>query len=213
MNVILEEMGKIGIVPVIKIDDAEKALPLAKALLAGGIPCVEFTFRTAQGEAAIRNIAAAMGEVLVGAGTVLTCDQVDRAIDAGAKFIVTPGFNPKVVAHCVKKGITVTPGCYTPSDIEQAIEFGLEVVKFFPAEQGGGLEYIKALSGPYPNIKYVPSGGINAGNIAKYMSYNKILACGGSWMAPAELINAEEFDTITALSQEAVQILLGIARR
>ena len=211
MNTILEEIGRIGIVPVIKIDDAEKAVPLAKALLAGGIPCVELTFRTAQGEEAIRRIAAAMPEMLVGAGTVLTPDQVDRAIDAGAKFIVSPGFNPRVVSRCVERKIPVTPGCSTPSDVEQAMEFGLEVVKFFPAEQAGGIDYIKAISAPYPNMRFMPTGGINAGNIAKYMSFDKVLACGGSWMATADLINAGDFEKITALSQEAVLNLLGLS--
>jgi 2-dehydro-3-deoxyphosphogluconate aldolase/(4S)-4-hydroxy-2-oxoglutarate aldolase len=211
MNAILEEMGRIGIVPVIKIDDAEKAVPLAKALLAGGIPCVELTFRTAQGEKAIERIAAAMPEMLVGAGTVLTIDQVDRAINAGAKFIVSPGFNPKVVAYCVQKGIPVTPGCANPSDIEQALEFGLEVVKFFPAEQAGGLEYIKAISAPYPNLKFIPTGGIGAENIAKYIAFEKILACGGSWMAGADLINSGDFAKITALSREAVLSMLNFS--
>ena len=210
MNVILEEVGKIGIVPVIKIDDEEKAVPLAKALLAGGIPCIELTFRTAQGEEAIRRIASAMPEMLVGAGTVLTTDQVDRAVAAGAKFIVSPGFNPKVVERCIQRGIPVTPGCSTPSDVEQAIEFGLDVVKFFPAEQAGGIDYIKAISAPYPAMKFMPTGGINAGNIAKYMNFDKVLACGGSWIATAELINAGEFEKITALSQEAVLNLLGL---
>ena len=204
MHVVLEEIGRIGIVPVIKIDDVEKAVPLAKALLAGGIPCAEITFRTAQGEDAIRRIAREMPEMLVGAGTVLTCDQVDRAAGAGAKFIVSPGLNPKVVAHCVQKGIPVTPGCSNPSDIEKALEFGLDVVKFFPAEQAGGLEYIKAVSAPYTTLKFMPTGGINAGNIAKYITFDKILACGGSWMVSAELINAGEFEKITALSREAI---------
>ena len=207
MHVVLEELGKIGIVPVIKIDDADKAVPLAQALFAGGIRCVEITFRTAEGEESIKRIAQAMPEMLTGAGTVLTCDQVERAINAGAKFAVSPGFNPKVVACCIQKGIPIAPGCSTPTDIEQAIEFGLDVVKFFPAEQAGGLDYIKAVSAPYPNIKFMPTGGINAGNIAKYMAFSRILACGGSWMAGADLINAGDFDKITALSREAVQCI------
>ncbi|MCL2043510.1 MAG: bifunctional 4-hydroxy-2-oxoglutarate aldolase/2-dehydro-3-deoxy-phosphogluconate aldolase [Treponema sp.] len=211
MHSVLESIGKIGIVPVIKIDDAEKAVPLAQALQAGGIPCIEITFRTAQGEEAIRQIARAMPEMLAGAGTVLTTDQVDRAINAGAKFIVSPGFNPKVVAYCIKKGIPVTPGCANPSDIEQALEFGLDAVKFFPAEQAGGIEYIKAVSAPYPNLYFIPTGGINAGNIGKYLSFEKIIACGGSWMAGANLINAGEFEKITALSQEAVLKVLGFS--
>jgi 2-dehydro-3-deoxyphosphogluconate aldolase/(4S)-4-hydroxy-2-oxoglutarate aldolase len=211
MHHVLEELGKIGIVPVIKIDDVEKAVPLAKALVAGGIPCAEVTFRTAQGEDAIRRIAAELPGILLGAGTVLTADQVDRAIAAGAKFIVSPGLNPKVVARCLEKGIPVTPGCSNPSDIEQALEAGLEVVKFFPAEQAGGLDYIKAIAAPYPNLKFMPTGGINAGNIAKYIAFDKIHACGGSWMVGADLINAGDFERITALSREAVLSLLGFS--
>jgi len=211
MNAILEQLGKIGIVPVVKIDDAEKAVPLVKALAAGGIPCAEITFRTAQGAEAIRRAAKDAPEVLLGAGTVLTTEQVDRAIDAGAQFIVSPGLNPKVVAYCLRKGVPVTPGCANPSDVEQALELGLDVVKFFPAEQAGGLEYIKAIAAPYPNLKFMPTGGINAGNIAKYIAFEKILACGGSWMVGAELINAGEFDKITALSREAVFSMLGFS--
>jgi 2-dehydro-3-deoxyphosphogluconate aldolase/(4S)-4-hydroxy-2-oxoglutarate aldolase len=147
---------------------------------------------------------------LAGAGTVLAPDQVDSAVDAGAQFIVSPGFNPKVVAHCSKKGILVIPGCANPSDIEQAIEFNLDVVKFFPAEAAGGLEYIKAISAPYPQLKFMPTGGINVHNIAQYIAFDKVLACGGSWMADAGLINAGDFAKITALSQEAVLSLLGL---
>jgi 2-dehydro-3-deoxyphosphogluconate aldolase/(4S)-4-hydroxy-2-oxoglutarate aldolase len=211
MNAVLEKLGKIGIVPVIKIDDVEKAVPLAKALIAGGIPCAEVTFRTAQGEEAIRRIAAEVPGILLGAGTVLTTSQVDRAIAAGAKFIVSPGLNPRVVAHCIEKGIPITPGCSNPSDIEQALEAGLEVVKFFPAEQAGGLDYIKAIAAPYPGLKFMPTGGINALNIAKYIAYEKIHACGGSWMVSADLINAGDFAKITSLSREAVLSLLGFA--
>ncbi|MCL1814406.1 MAG: bifunctional 4-hydroxy-2-oxoglutarate aldolase/2-dehydro-3-deoxy-phosphogluconate aldolase [Treponema sp.] len=210
MHEVLENLGKIGIVPVIKIDDVEKALPLARALIAGGIPCAEITFRTAQGEEAIRRIAKEVPEILLGAGTVLTVDQADRAIAAGAKFVVSPGLNPKVVAHCIQRGIPITPGCANPSDIEQALEFGLEVVKFFPAEQAGGLEYIKAVSAPYPNLKFMPTGGINADNISRYSAFEKIHACGGSWMAGAELINSNDFEKITVLSREAILSLLGL---
>jgi len=208
-NQILDQIGRIGIVPVIAISDVEKAVPLAKALTAGGIPCAEVTFRTAQGEEAIRRISAEMPDILLGAGTVLTTEQVDRAIAAGAKFIVSPGFNPKVVAHCCEKGIPVTPGCSNPSDVEKAIEFGLEVVKFFPAEQAGGLDYIKAISAPYTTVKFMPTGGINADNISKYLMFDKIVACGGSWMVKADLINSGNFDEITRLSKEAVQSILG----
>jgi len=209
MHAVLEKIEKIGIVPVIAINDVERAVPLAKALEAGGIPCAEVTFRTAQGEESIRRITAEVPDVLVGAGTVLTKDQVDRAIDAGAKFIVSPGFNPKIVEYCKQKGIPITPGCANPSDIEQALEAGLDVVKFFPAEQAGGLDYIKAISAPYPSLKFMPTGGINAGNIVKYIAFEKILACGGSWMVTAELINSGNFEKITALSREAVLNVLG----
>ncbi|GHT56539.1 hypothetical protein FACS1894109_05800 [Spirochaetia bacterium] len=211
MHKVLEDLGKIGIIPVIKIDDPEKAVPLAKALVAGGIPCAEVTFRTAQGEEAIRRMAAEVPGILVGAGTVLTTDQVDRAIRAGAKYIVSPGLNPKVVAYCIEKGIPITPGCSNPSDIEAALELGLDVVKFFPAEQAGGLDYIKAVSAPYPSLKFIPTGGINAANINKYIAYNKILACGGSWMVGADLINAGDFAKITALAREAVFNIFGFS--
>jgi 2-dehydro-3-deoxyphosphogluconate aldolase/(4S)-4-hydroxy-2-oxoglutarate aldolase len=211
MDAVLEELGKIGIVPVIKIDDAEKAVPLARALIAGGIPCAEVTFRTAQGEEAIRRIAAEVPGILLGAGTVLTTDQVDRALKAGAKFIVSPGLNPRVVAYCAEKGVPITPGCSNPSDIERALEAGLEVVKFFPAEQAGGLDYIKAVAAPYPGLKFMPTGGINALNLAKYIAFEKIHACGGSWMAGADLINAGDFEKIASLSREAVLNLLGFS--
>ena len=209
MNAVLEQLSKIGIVPVIKIDDVDKAVPLAKALKQGGLPCAEVTFRTAQGEEAIRRIAKEVPDVLVGAGTVLTTEQVDRAIDAGAKFIVSPGLNPKVVAYCVEKGIPVTPGCANPSDVEQAIQLGLDVVKFFPAEQAGGINYIKAIAAPYVNMKFMPTGGVNASNRNSYLAFDKILCCGGSWMVKADLIDEGRFDEITALCQEAVRNMLG----
>jgi 2-dehydro-3-deoxyphosphogluconate aldolase/(4S)-4-hydroxy-2-oxoglutarate aldolase len=211
MHPVLEAIGKIGIVPVIKIDDAEKAVPLAKALIAGGIPCAEVTFRTSQGEDAIRRISREVPDILLGAGTVLTIEQVDRAIAAGAKFVVSPGLNPKVVARCIEKGIPVTPGCANPSDVETALEFGLDVVKFFPAEQAGGLDYIKAIAAPYPNLKFMPTGGINAGNIGTYLAFEKIHACGGSWMVGADLINAGKFDAITAVCKEAVGKVLNFS--
>jgi 2-dehydro-3-deoxyphosphogluconate aldolase/(4S)-4-hydroxy-2-oxoglutarate aldolase len=210
MHVVLEELKKIGIIPVIKIDDAAKAVPLAKALIAGGIPCAEVTFRTAQGEEAMRLINKEVPDILLGAGTVLSTAQVDKAIAAGAKFIVSPGFNPKVVSYCVGKGIPITPGCSSPSDIEQALEMGLEAVKFFPAEQSGGLDYIKAVSAPYSSMNFIPTGGINAQNIVKYLGFEKILACGGSWMVNADLINAGDFDRITSLCREAMLSLLGL---
>ncbi len=209
MNEIIKKLSQIGIVPVIKIDDVEKAVPLAKALKDGGLPCAEVTFRTAQGEEAIRRIAKAEPDVLVGAGTVLTTEQVDRAIDAGAKFVVSPGLNPKVVAYCIEKNMPIVPGCANPSDIEQALQLGLDVVKFFPAEQAGGLDYIKAVAAPYPNLKFMPTGGINEKNLNSYLAFGKIVACGGSWMVKADLINEGKFDEITALTRGAVNSMLG----
>jgi 2-dehydro-3-deoxyphosphogluconate aldolase/(4S)-4-hydroxy-2-oxoglutarate aldolase len=204
MHVILEQISKIGIVPVIKIDDAQKAAPLAMALIAGGIPCAEETFRTAAAEEAIRFISSETPDILVGAGTVLSTEQVDKAVSAGAKFIVTPGLNPKVVAHCISKGVPIIPGCSNPSDIEAALEAGLEVVKFFPAEQTGGIAGIQAISAPYPTIKFIPTGGINANNVASYLRTEKVIACGGTWMVKEDLISAGNFDAITAKCKEAV---------
>ena len=210
MNETLKKIKEIGVIPVISISDVEKAVPLAKALIAGGIPCAEITFRTAEGEESIRRIAQHVPEVLLGAGTILTKDQAQRANDAGAKFIVSPGFNPKVVKYCVKNGMLIIPGCSTPTDMEAAMGFGLDTVKFYPAEQGGGLPYIKACAAPYPGLKFMPSGGINADNIGKYMAFNKVIACGGSWMVSSKLLEEGNFDEITRLSKEAVQIVNDI---
>lgn len=209
MNDVLKAIGDYGIVPVIKIDDVKNALPLAHALSDGGLPVAEVTFRTDAAEESIKAISNELPEMLVGAGTVLTTEQVDRAVNAGAKFIVSPGLNPKVVEYCVKKNIPVTPGCANPSDVEQAIELGLDVVKFFPAEAAGGIKMIKAMSAPYTKMKFMPTGGINAGNLNDYLSFGKILACGGSWMVSDKLINAQKFDEITALTKEAVHTMLG----
>ncbi|MDR3276878.1 MAG: bifunctional 4-hydroxy-2-oxoglutarate aldolase/2-dehydro-3-deoxy-phosphogluconate aldolase [Treponema sp.] len=204
-----EELGKIGIVPVIKIDDVAKALPLAKALADGGIPAAEITFRTAAGVEALRRISFAMPELILGAGTVLTTGQVDQAVDAGADFVVTPGFNPRIVAYCVAKGVPVIPGCSNPSDIEQALDVGIDLVKFFPAEQAGGLAYIKALAGPYPRLQFMPTGGINQKNLTEYLGFDRVLACGGSWMVTPELIDAGDFVRITGLCRDAMRTMLG----
>ena len=209
MNAVLEEISKIGIVPVIALDDAKDAEPLAKALVQGGIPCAEVTFRTACAAEVIKIMSTKYPELLVGAGTVLTTEQVDRAVEAGAKFIVSPGLNPKVVKYCVDKGIPVTPGTANPSDVEQAIELGLEVVKFFPAEQAGGLAMIKAMSAPYVNMKFMPTGGINADNLKSYLDFGKIIACGGSWMVKKDLVAAGKFDEIETLTRQAVEKMLG----
>ena len=209
MNEVLEKIQKIGIVPVVVLNDAKDAAPLAKALCDGGLPCAEVTFRTDAAEESIRIMAEQFPNMLVGAGTVLTTDQVDRAVAAGAKFIVSPGLNPKIVRYCVEKNIPITPGTTNPSDIEQAIECGLEVVKFFPAEPAGGINMIKAMAAPYTNMKFMPTGGINASNLKSYLDFPKIIACGGSWMVKGDLVAAGKFDEIEKLTREAVQSMLG----
>lgn len=207
MNKVLEQFQKLGVIPVVVIDDAKDAAPLAKALVEGGLPCAEVTFRTAAAEEAIRIMCREYPEMLVGAGTVLTIEQVDRAVAAGAKFIVSPGINPKVVDYCVKKNIPITPGTCNPSNVETALEFGLDVVKFFPAEPAGGLKYIKAIAAPYVGMKFMPTGGINEKNVRDYLAYDRILACGGSWMVKGDLIKAGDFEKIKELTAEAVQIV------
>lgn len=207
MNEILRKIGEFGIVPVVVLDDAKDAVPLAEALIKGGLPCAEVTFRTEAAEESIKIMSEKFPNMLIGAGTVLTTDQVDRAVAAGAKFIVSPGLNPKIVAYCVNKGIPITPGTSNASDIEAALEFGLDVVKFFPAEPAGGLKMIKALAAPYVGVKFMPTGGINAENVKSYLAYDRILACGGSWMVKGELVRNGEFDKIREMTAEAVQIV------
>lgn len=204
---VLEKIQEIGIVPVVVLDDAGDAEPLARALCEGGLPCAEVTFRTDAAEEAIRIMSEKFPDMLIGAGTVLTTEQVDRAVAAGARFIVSPGLNPRIVKYCADKGITITPGCSNASDIEQALEYGLEVVKFFPAEPAGGLNMIKALAAPYTGVNFMPTGGINAANVKDYLKYNRILACGGSWMVKGDLIKAGDFSRITELTREAVNIV------
>lgn len=213
MNEVLEKISKVGIVPVVVLDDAKDAKPLAEALIKGGLPCAEVTFRTAAAEESIRIMASEFPEMLVGAGTVLTTEQVDRAVNAGAKFIVSPGLNPKVVKYCIDKGVPVTPGTSNPSDVEQAIELGLEVVKFFPAEAAGGLSMIKSMAAPYTQMKFMPTGGITAKNICEYLAFDKIIACGGSWMVKKDLVTAGKYDEIQALTEEAVRTMLGFELR
>ena len=209
MNETLTLIQKIGIVPVIAIENKEDAIPLAKALNNGGLPVAEVTFRTDAAEDAIKLISKEFPNMLVGAGTVLTIEQVDKAVNAGAKFIVSPGLNPKIVEYCIKKGIDIVPGCSSPSDVEIALELGLEVVKFFPAEAAGGLEMIKSMSAPYTKVKFMPTGGINAKNLTTYLDFNKIIACGGSWMVSKDLLKEKNFAEIERLTKEAVELMLG----
>ena len=209
MHDVLKQIGALGLVPVVKIDNAADAVPLARALAEGGLPVAEITFRTAAAEEAIRNIAASVPEVLLGAGTVLTVDQAERAVKAGARFIVTPGFSPTVVKYCAERAIPITPGVATPTEIQMALEHNLDVVKFFPADAFGGVKTLKALSAPFGAVKFIPTGGISAANLAEYILFPKVLACGGSWMVKAELIKQGQFAEITRLTREAIEIMLG----
>lgn len=211
MNEVLQRVYEIGIVPVIALDDAEKAVPLAKALVKGGLPAAEVTFRTAAAEEAIKRIVAEVPEMLVGAGTVLTKEQADRAIAAGVQFIVSPGFNPEITKYVMSKGMLMVPGTASPGEMEQAMSLGLDVVKFFPAEQNGGVAKLKALAGPYTNLRWMPTGGVNAKNLNDYLSFNKIVACGGTWMVKKDLIEAENWAEITRLTREAVDTMLGFS--
>lgn len=207
---ILNRVREIGIVPVVVLEDARDAAPLGKALLEGGLPCAEVTFRTACAEECIRIMASEYPDLLVGAGTVLTTEQVDRAVAAGAKFIVSPGFDPEVVDYCLEKNILVLPGCVTPSEVAQAVKRGLKVVKFFPAEQFGGLATLKALAAPYVGLSFMPTGGVGPKNVREYLSYDRLVACGGSWMVKGDLVKNGDFEKITELTREAAEIVKEI---
>jgi 2-dehydro-3-deoxyphosphogluconate aldolase/(4S)-4-hydroxy-2-oxoglutarate aldolase len=194
------------IIPVVAIHDADHADALADALLQGGLPCAEITFRTQAAAQVIRRMAR-RGDILVGAGTVLTIDQVKLAVDAGAAFMVAPGLNPKVVGYCLEQNIPMAPGVATPTDIEGALDMGLSILKYFPAEAFGGLSTLKAISAPYQNVSFIPTGGINAKNVGAYLSHPKVAACGGSWMVTSALIADRKFDEITRLVREAVTLI------
>ena len=207
MENIMVQIEKTGVIPVVVINDVEDAEPLAQALCEGGLPCAEVTFRTAAAEESIRKMTDIYPDMLIGAGTVLTTEQVDRAVAAGAKFIVSPGFDPEVVDYCILKQIPVFPGCITPSEVAQAVKRGLKVVKFFPAVQFGGVSTIQALTAPYVGLKFMPTGGVNAKNLADYLQCKSIIACGGSWMVKSDLIKAGEFEKIKDMTKEAVSLV------
>ncbi len=213
MKAIFEQLQNNGILPVIEIHEVKNARPLAKALCDGGLNCAEVTFRTAAASDCISAMTAAFPDMLVGAGTVLTTEQVDQAVQAGARFIVSPGLNPKVVSYCLGRQIPVIPGCATPTEAGSAIELGLEVIKFFPAEAAGGIAMIKSLAAPYCNVKFLPTGGITPVNLKEYLDFDRVIACGGSFMVKPDMISAGEFDQITAMTQEAVDAMLGLKLR
>ena len=203
-------IAQYGVVPVVVLEDEKDALPLAEALIKGGLPVAEVTFRTAAAEGSIKAMCEAYPEMLVGAGTVLSVEQVDRALKAGARFIVTPGFDEEVVDYCLGNNIPVYPGTVTPSEVTKAVKRGLNICKFFPAEQYGGVSTIKALSAPFTTVKFMPTGGVSAKKLKDYLSCSKIVACGGSWMVKGDLIKAHEFDKIRELTAEAVELVKEI---
>lgn len=210
MNSVLQQLQEIGLVPVVKIKDAADAVPLAEALIAGGLPCAEITFRTDAAAESIAAIAREFPQMIVGAGTVLTRAQVDAAIDAGSTFIVSPGLNPDTLDYALGKGALMMPGISSASGVEAALMRGIDVVKFFPAEPAGGLPYIKALAGPYTDVKFMPTGGINLSNLASYLACPSILACGGTWMVAEGLIAEKRWDEIEGICKDAVKIIKSV---
>jgi 2-dehydro-3-deoxyphosphogluconate aldolase/(4S)-4-hydroxy-2-oxoglutarate aldolase len=214
MTALLQQLGALGVVPVIVIEDARHAAKLADALTEGGLPCAEITFRTAAAEAALRAMVEQRPDMLIGAGTVLSPKQAAAARAAGAKFVVSPGFNPAVVDYCLENDIPVYPGVATPTEIEMALAKDLTTVKFFPAEPMGGLNFLKAIAAPYGNVQFIPTGGISMKNIGEYLAFKRVVACGGTWMAPADWIAAGDFARIkeeTARAVAAVQQIKGAA--
>lgn len=207
---LIEKLQKIGLVPVVRIDRVEDALPLAKALIDGGLPVAEVTFRTECAQEAMALISKEYPEMILGAGTVITKEQVHQAIEAGAHFIVSPGLNPEIVKECQANDILIIPGVANASDIECALSLGLKNLKFFPAESLGGVKMLKALCAPYGQVNFMPTGGVNAKNLREYLDFGKILCCGGSWMVDPKLVAAKDFDAITALTKEAVNNLLQL---
>lgn len=207
MEKVMKNFSEVGIIPVVVLNDAKDAEPLGKALMEGGLPAAEVTFRTDAAEESIRILSEKYPDMLVGAGTVLTKDQVDRAVNAGAKFVVSPGFDPEIVKYCLDKDIPVCPGTATASEVLAAANLGLTHVKFFPAENAGGLKMIKAIGAALQSIKFMPTGGINASNVRDYLASEKIFCCGGSWMVKGDLIKAGKFDEIKALVAEAADIV------
>lgn len=212
MEQLIKAVSAAGIVPVVRLDNAEDAVPLAQALRSGGINCAEITFRTDAAEESIARIAKEFPDMLIAAGTVLTPMQADAAVRAGASFIVSPGLNPRVVRHCIDNGYPVIPGVCTPTEVEEAMSLGLRFLKFFPAEAAGGIKMIKAMSAPYTGVRFMPTGGINVGNVADYLSCKAVFACGGSWMVPSDRIAAGAFGEIEKLTAEAAALLKEIRK-
>ncbi|EPN4998081.1 bifunctional 4-hydroxy-2-oxoglutarate aldolase/2-dehydro-3-deoxy-phosphogluconate aldolase [Vibrio alginolyticus] len=203
MTTLNEQLANLKVIPVIAINKAEDAIPLGRTLVENGMPCAEITFRTECAAEAIRAMRAEFPEMLIGAGTILTNEQVDQAIEAGVDFIVSPGFNPRTVQYCLDKGVAIVPGVNNPSLVEQAMEMGLRTLKFFPAEPSGGVGMLKALKAVYP-VKFMPTGGVSLGNVDEYLSIPSVLACGGTWMVPTKLIDEGKWDELGTLVRDAV---------
>ncbi|UAB71907.1 bifunctional 4-hydroxy-2-oxoglutarate aldolase/2-dehydro-3-deoxy-phosphogluconate aldolase [Vibrio sp. SCSIO 43132] len=203
MTTLNEQLANLKVIPVIAINKAEDAIPLGRTLVENGMPCAEITFRTECAAEAIRAMRAEFPEMLIGAGTILTNEQVDQAIEAGVDFIVSPGFNPRTVQYCLDKGVAIVPGVNNPSLVEQAMEMGLRTLKFFPAEPSGGIGMLKALTAVYP-VKFMPTGGVSLGNVDEYLSIPSVLACGGTWMVPTKLIDEGKWDELGTLVRDAV---------
>ena len=210
MNHVTEQLAKLKILPVVTVENPDDAVPLAGALAAGGIPAAEITFRTSGAAETIRNASCAYPDMLIGAGTVLTPEQVDAAREAGAKFIVSPGFDAETVCYCLKTGLPVFPGCATATEVQQALRLGLSGLKFFPAEAVGGLRTLKALSAPFPQVRWMPTGGINLGNLADYLAFPRVIACGGSYLTAKDDIRAKDWAKITDICCRTVQLIRGM---
>lgn len=207
MTDLIKQLSEIKIIPVIQIDDASLAVPLAKTLIANGLPAAEITFRTAAASDAIKQIKDACPDLLLGAGTILNSQQVDQAFQAGASFMVSPGLNPRTVKYCQDKGIPIVPGVNNPSQVEQGLELGLDFLKFFPAEASGGIAMLKSLLAPYVDLKLMPTGGINLNNAKSYLEIERVICCGGTWMVPPKLINAQNWDEIARLTKQAAELV------
>lgn len=212
MENLIKEISAAGVVPVVKLDNAASAVKLAKVLRKGGLNCAEITFRTDAAEETIKQIAEKYPDMLIAAGTVLTAEQADKAMAAGAKFIVSPGLNPDVVRHCKNKGYPIIPGVCTPGEVEKALSLGLKYLKFFPAEAAGGVKMIKAMAAPYTMVRFMPTGGINTANLADYLSCKAVFACGGNWMVPSDKINSGNFAEIEKMTADAVTLLKEIRK-
>lgn len=207
MTNLITQLSTLKIIPVIQIDDPKLAVTLAKTLIKNGLPAAEVTFRTAAASESIARIKDACPDILLGAGTILTTQQIDSAFAAGASFMVSPGLNPRTVKHCQEKGIPIIPGVNSPSHIEQALELGIDTLKFFPAEASGGTAMLKALLAPYLDIKLIPAGGINLSNVQSYLDIERVICCCGTWMVPAKLISEKNWDAIGDLTYQATELI------